>query len=62
MNRVGLVIIIILLSGLIGNNVFGAANISVNEYSYSAGNVMQVKQSNMILQLKIPAMNRSHWN
>lgn len=43
MNRVGLVIIIILLSGLIGNNVFGAANISVNEYSYSAGNVMQGK-------------------
>ncbi len=43
MNRTGLVIFIILLSGLFGSAAFGAAKISIEEYSYSAGNVMQGK-------------------
>jgi len=43
MNRIVLVIIIILLSGLFGNAAFGAAKILIDEYSFSAGNVMQGK-------------------
>ncbi len=43
MNRSTLVIIIMLLSGLVGNTAFGAAKITVDGYSYSAGNVMQGK-------------------
>lgn len=43
MNRTGLVIIIILLSALTGSTAFGAAKITIDEYSYSAGNVMQGK-------------------
>lgn len=43
MNRTGLVIIIIMLSGLTGSPAFGAAKIAIEEYSYSAGNVMQGK-------------------
>lgn len=43
MNRTGLVIIILLLSVLTGSAAFGAAKITIDEYTYSAGNYMEGK-------------------